>query len=200
MAQILINMDVAKKTKQADGSVKAVKSGSVPVTIFDLSCFHPSLPAADKTEEDGTPGYSIPAVQWVMKAVTALTKASARNDLKTDATGSTIAKTVEELIAEGERIGGGVYMALNKEFVAAFASFLASRSGKSAAVQAIFNGLVSLQGRKTIHLAEVAARNGLSRQVAAFIETLSADDVTRFESILTAISEGCEGEAEALDY
>ena len=194
-----IKMEFGTKEAQADGKVKTVKKGEVAVNVFPLTDFGLDVQSTG-VDEAGYPTYTDDKVQFVAESVYAAIRADARNKLKADATGATIARTVDELIAVGERVGGGAYMKLNKAFCDSFATFLRVHSGKSAAVQAVFNSLISIRSRASIVLASAKVRTGLETQLEAYIEHTDADEVASYESILTGLVESCSGISEDLDY
>lgn len=195
----IIKMEVGTKQEQPDGKIKTVKTGEVNLPVFDLSEFGIAVEPTG-TDEGGYSTYADEKLQFVYDSIAAATRADARNKLKADATGATISQTVEALISEGIRVGGGAYMKLNKAFCDSFAAFLKAKSNKSAQVQAVFNSLVSIRSRASIVLASSKVRAGLEHQLEAYIEQASQDEVAQFEGILTSLVESCAGINEELEY
>jgi len=207
------NMVVSKKVinpTTKEGEYQEV--GKVAVPVFSLSEFGISSPqhlndaerlaaitaAGIKAEDDeGLDYYNDPRVQYVYDAVVAATKADARNKLISGTAnikaGNKIADTVEELIAKAERSGAA--LALNREFLASFAAYLAAKSGKSAVVQALYNSMTKT--RQSITMASQARKDGLLAQLTAYAVQCSTEDAAKYNNILTTLAELCES-AEAI--
>lgn len=194
-----IKMEVGTKQVQADGKVKTVKTGEVDLPLFLLKDFNLAV-ESNGVDEGGYPTYQDEKVDFIAQALYAAIRADARNKLKAEPNGSTIAQTVEALIAEGQRVGGGAFMKLNKAFCDSFAQFLKAKSNKSVAVQTVFNSLVSIRSRASIVLASQKVRSGLEAQLEAYIEQTSPEEVAQYEGILTGLVESCAGISEELDY
>ena len=190
-------MEVSKKGKLPSGETGYIPVGKVPVLLFSLSSF--GLPVeASSIDEDNQHVYTDPRHQYVYDAIVMATKADARNKLAPSSTdlksGCVIAQTVEELIAKAER--NGAALALNREFLADFASYLKASSGKTAGVQALYNGMVKT--RASITLSSEARRHGLQAQLGLFLDQLDEAKQAKYVNILTTLDELCQGEV-ALD-
>lgn len=189
-----LNMKVSKKV---DGEYQEV--GAVDVPVFSLVDFGINIEPTEAKDDDGLPLYEDKKVQYVFDSLLAATKADARNKLVSGTAnlkaGAKIASTVEELIAKAERSGAALQ--LNRDFLASFASYLKSASGKSEAVQALYNSMVKT--RASIALSSEARRQGLLAQIEAYTVQASAEDATKFGNILTTISEQCQGAEELSD-
>jgi hypothetical protein len=187
------NMVVSKKE---GGEYKEV--GKVVVPMFDLIEFGLEVTESG-VAEDGLSTYSDERVQFVYDAVCAATKADARNKLVSGSAtlkaGNKIADSVAELIAKAERSGAA--LAINREFITSFTAYLAQKSAKSAAVQALYAGMV--KNRQSIALSTEARRNGLLAQVESYTEQATAEEAEKFANILTAIAEACSGATEVDD-
>lgn len=188
----ILNLEVSKLEA---GEYKKV--GSIEVPVFSLADFGLDI-AETGADEDGLLKYENNKVQYVYEALLAATKAAARNKLVSGTAslkpGSKIAQTVEELIAKAERSSAA--LAISREFVADFTKFLAEASGKKEAVQALYVAMV--KNRQTIAISSEARRLGLQAQLEAFIEFSGAEVISKYPSVLIALSDLCEGSA-ALD-
>jgi len=191
--EYIYNMEVNKKDKG-----EYVKVGEVAVPVFGLEDFGLNVEATGKDEE-GLPTYGSDAINFVFGAVFAAIKADARNKLvsgtATIKAGQKIASTVAELIEKAERSGAA--LAIVRDFNKAFAAYLEAHSGKSAAVQAVLNGMV--KNRATIALSSEARRNALLSQLTAYAGTLSEEDTAKYTNIVLAISEACTSAVELDD-
>ena len=158
------NMVVSKKG--TDG--KYVEVGKVAVPFWTLADLDTGIDATS-TDTDGFPVYTNPKHQALFVALLSSIKAAARNKLQPSSVslkpGCTIAATLAEFLEKGER-GGGEALALHREFIAAFNKYLAEKSGKKEAVQAIYSSLV--RTKSSIPLASEARKEGLLAQLAAF--------------------------------
>ena len=181
-------MDVNQKV---NGKYQLV--GTVDVPVFDLSEFGIAVEPSGQDDE-GLPTYSDDRTQFVMDALTQATKAAARNKLQPSSTqlkpGNSIASTVSELIEKAERTGAA--LAIAREFLASFATYLATKSGKKPAVIAIYNGLA--KNRQAIALATEQARNGFAAQLMAYAEQATEEEAAKFGNILNTLSEMCSQE------
>lgn len=189
----IIKMEVNKK----EGG-KYVSVGSVDVPFFSLAEFGLDAESTG-VDADGLPTYAVDSVQFVQDAISAAVRADARNKLVSGSVdlkaGCTIAANVAELIAKAER--NGEALKLHALFVKEFIAYLAASSGKKAAVQAVFAGLV--KSRQSIVLATEAARKGLSAQLMAFAVSLDTEKGAAYGNILTTLDDLCSKEVEALD-
>lgn len=182
--------------KKENGEYKLI--GAVDVPVFGLEEFGLDVAPTGKDEE-GLPIYSSEAIDYVFSAILAATKADARNKLQSGTialrAGCTIAATVAELIAKAERSGAA--LAINREFLKSFADFLTAKSGKSAAVQSLYNGMV--KNRQSISLSSEPRRNGLLTQLTAYAGSLGSEEADKFSNILLTITDLCEGSVELED-
>lgn len=148
-------------------------------------------------DDDGLDYYADARIQFVYDAVVSATKADARNKLVSGSSalkpGNKIADTVEELIAKAERSGAA--LALNREFLTSFSAYLAAKSGKSAVVQALYNGMTKV--RATITLSSQARKDGLLAQLEGYIGQATTEDVAKFSNIITTLGDLCSS-AEAI--
>lgn len=193
MTQYTYNMEVNKKV-----AGEYQKVGEVAVPVFDLAEFGLEVEATGKDDES-LPLYATDSLNWVFGAVFAAIKADARNKLQSGTAnlkaGQKIAATVAELIEKAERSGAA--LAVVREFNKAFAAFLETHSGKSAAVQAVLNGMVKT--RATIGLSSEARRNALLLQLSTFADTLTEEDAAKYQNTILAISDACTGAVELDD-
>lgn len=193
-----IKMVVNKKVKNAAGEAEYQEVGAVEVPCFDLADFGLGVESTGKDEE-GVPSYGNDKLDFVMGAVWAAIKADARNKLVSGTAsvkaGQKIASTVEELIAKAERSGAALQLV--RDFIAAFTKYLAERSGKSAAVQALYIGMV--RNRQSIAVSSEARRNGLLAQLTAFAEGLAAEEAEKFQGIVLTLADLCQSAAELDD-
>lgn len=159
----------------------------------------------DNKEQDATadtpesfPIYADERVQYVMDAVLAAVKASARNKLVSGTVefkdGNKIAETVEELLASGERSGEA--LKIRREFLSAIKGFLPSL-GKSPAYQAQLYDIIS--NIKGINSQSTDRKALISDVVGKFAETLTPENLTRFSRTLEQIAEQIETECELPD-
>lgn len=183
-------------SKKENNEYKAV--GEVLVPCFDLSEFGVEVEPTG-TDEQGLLTYSDERVQFVYDAVVAATKADARNKLVSGSAtlkaGNKIADTVAELIAKAERSGAA--LAINREFITSFTSYLAGKSGKTAAVQALYSGMV--KNRASIAISTEARRNGLLSQIEAYTDQATAAEAEKYTNILSAIADACSGAEQVED-
>ena len=173
----ITKIELTKTQKQADGTNKRVPTGvSLEVPVFTVAEFQ---------------NHSEAAAQFVEDAVEAAILAKARNA----GTQATIATTIDAIIATAERSGAA--LAVAREFIADFTSYLATASGKSQAVQALYTGMV--KARATIALSSEARRQGLAAQLEQFVESIDAEGATKYQNILTTLNDLCEGTVELDD-
>lgn len=197
----IFKMEVNKKvidpvTKEGN----YVVVGSVEVPMFSLKEFGIDVePTGSDTGTPEAPGtglliYADPKVQFAYDALCAATKADARNKLVSGTAnlkpGAKIADTVDELIAKAERSGAA--LAIAREFLASFAKYLADKSGKSAAVQTLYNQMA--KNRQTIALSSQARKDGMLHQLTAYMEQASEEEAAKYANILIAIEELCSKE------
>lgn len=202
----IYKMSVSKKVVNPvtkEGEYQEI--GVVNVPIFSLREFDLSAPeltgdaraaqlatlGISAEDDDGLDLFDNPKIQYVYDALVAATKADARNKLVGGSVnlkpGNTIAQTVDELIAKAERSGAA--LALAREFLSSFSTYLATKSGKSASVQALYNGMVKV--RQSITLSSQARKDGLLAQLEAYTEQASVEEITKYVNILAAIGELC---------
>lgn len=188
--------------------------GKVAIPVFSLAEFGLATPAAltdtqraeaikapgiDADNDDGLDMYADASVQFVYDAVVAATKADARNKLVSGTAnlkaGNTIAQTVAELIAKAERSGAA--LALNRDFLTSFSTYLAAQSGKSAAVQAIYNGMVKV--RASITLSTEARKQGLIHQLEQYINHATVEDAAKYTNIINTLGDLCQADVALVD-
>jgi hypothetical protein len=172
-----VKIDLTKTAKQADGTNKRVPTGvSLEVPVYSVAEFT---------------AHSEAAAQFVEDAVEAAILAKARNA----GTQATVAMTIDAIIATAERSGAA--LAVAREFITDFTAYLATKSGKSAAVQALYTGMV--KARATIALSSEARRLGLAAQLEQFVGELDAEGATKYQNILTTLNDLCSGTVELDD-
>lgn len=198
---IVINMPVSVTTKNDEGNNVRKEIGKVAVTIFSLSDFNLGVDATGK-DEDGLDVYEDKKHQHVYDALVSTTKAAARN-LLIDKTcdiieGRKIATTVDELIAEVVRTGGGggnsAFQALQKEFIDGFKTYLLG-SGKSEKVQQLYASMIAVNMRKTIPQCREPQRLGLLAQLNGYKDEIGDEWANKFSSIFVQLSTLCANQA-----
>lgn len=190
-AAFIFSMEVNKKVTKTNGDGEYQLVGKVEVPVFSLDAF--GLPAIPNSKDaDGLPTYDDPKLQYVQDAVTAAIKAAARNKLVSGSitlkAGNKIAATVEELLESGQNSGAA--LALYRDFINAFTTYLATKSGKSAAVQALYTSMI--KAKQSITLSAPARKQGLLRQLTEFFNSLSEEDGAKFASVLDGLVTLCE--------
>lgn len=174
-----------KVSKKEEGEYKEV--GQVAVYYPLLNELGLSVEASGKDEE-GFPTYADEKVQYVFDAVLAAVKATARNRLVSGTAtlkdGNKIAETIEELLATGERSGEA--LKIRREYFASFKAWLPTLGKSAAWVQGIYD-IVS--NSKNLPYQSQARKDAIVGYLAAHADTLSAEDVSRFERVLLSLNE-----------
>ena len=187
-------MEVSKKENG-----KYVKQGDVVIHYPLLSEMGLTVEPKENDSE-GFPVYADDKVQFVFDAVLSAVKAQARNRLisgtATLKDGLSIAETVEALLESGGTGNKGEALAVVRDMLVAFKSYLAG-TGKSQAVQdAVYNLAAN---KKSLMLQPADKKAKFSETyLAGFAEMLSEEQAARFERPLVALSEACEA-GDALD-
>ena len=163
--------------KQADGTNKRQPTGvKLDVTVYSIAEMQEHSPEAAQYAED---------------ALEAAIMANARNK----GTQAALPTDIASLIATAERSGAA--LAVAREFIADFTKYLASHSGKSAAVQALYTGMV--KARATIALSSEARRLGLAAQLEQFVMESDAETASKYANILTTLNDLTTGTVELDD-
>ena len=171
-----------------------VKVGEVAIVIPTLDDIVAHVAGAKvKEDQDGLPLYDNDVANWVQSAMEAAAKAAARNKLKPGTAelrdGLKIATNWEEFCAESERGGNGAALALLREVKDMFSKYVATL-GKSENVQKV---IVTLFSSKTSLAAATDDTKGkMKKYVEDFAQTLSPEDMERFERPLDNILTECE--------
>lgn len=186
-----------KKTENG----KHVLVGEVGIVVPTVEDFVAQLVAAKITgEEDGLPVYDNDVANWVMSSVFNSVKMAARNKLVTGTAqvkdGLKIATNWDELTAEAERGGGAAALQLLRVLREAFATYMRGL-GKSEAAQ--YNANKLFGSKVALEMTSPENKAKLKSYVEAFAETLSAEDLDRFERPLDSILASCEA-GEASDW
>jgi hypothetical protein len=172
---------------------KRVKVGEVAIVVPILDDIVSHVAGAKITgEEDGLPTYDNDPANWVMSAIVAYTKASARNklvpgtaDLKD---GAKIATNWEELCAEGDRNGNGAALQLAREVKDAFAKWVATL-GKNEATQKIMVQYFSV--KTALELATKENKAKMLAYVEQFAESLDEATAERYARPLENVAATC---------
>lgn len=192
-----IKMDISKKENG-----KHVKIGDVNIfcpTLKEITQYVVSDIAKDEKGneifEEGLPVYQSAEANWVQGAVLAAVKAQARNKIQPGTSnvkpGLKIPETWEELTAEGVRDGSG--LALARAFKDAFKEWV-SKQGLSEAASGM---LITLVGNKAaLQLQPSGVKDKVKARLEGFAESLSAEDLDKFERPLTAALEATSTELE----
>lgn len=181
---------------------KYEKQGEVAITVPVLSDIAAIVAGAKETEkEDGIPVYEDDRANFVQSAILAYVKMNARNKLKPGTAelkdGQKIPTNWEELCAEGVRGGNGAALALAREVKEEFSKW-ANTLGKSAGAVQV---MVQLFSNKTaLSLAIPANKEKMKGYVEAFAESLTEEQLERYERPIAGILEVCEASAEATDF
>jgi hypothetical protein len=179
------NMEVSKKGVNG----KYEKVGTVAITVFSLQDFGIDIPATSEDKETGLLTYADAKVQFVYASLFAAAKADARNKLEpgsaTIKAGNQLATTVDELIAKSE--GGAAALALAREFLTSFGTYLKTKSGKSEVVQALYLQMAKV--RQSITISSEAKRAGFAAQLAGYLEHASTDDATKYGDLITTLGD-----------
>jgi hypothetical protein len=192
-----LKLDVSKKVSIGPDKNEYQKVGEVTVPVPTLEAFGikaETRPWNEETdgEDDGLPKYKEQNIDWLFGAVVAACKMQARNKLISGTAelkeGQKIAATFEELTAEGERRGNAEALKLAKEAVSSFVSFVQGL-GKTAQTQAMLIGL--FRNRSALSLQPDTAKEKFKGYLTSYAETLSEEDLGRYQKILTAIEEAC---------
>lgn len=192
-----VSLDVSKKDAK---SGKYVKQGEMIVTVPLLEDFNAELVGAKITgEEDGMPVYDNDKANFVQAAVFAYVKASARNKLVSGTAdvkpGLKIAETWEELTAEGVRTGGAAALALIRELREKFSDYVKG-IGKSEAAQKVL--ITFFSNKAALELATADNKGKMKGYIEAFAETLTEEELEKFDRPVTALLELCA--TEAIDF
>ncbi len=188
-------MEVSKK-EEVNGVTQYVKQGEIKVFYPTLSAFFPEVKEV-KDDEEGFPLYSAEGdspLDWLFGAALAAVKAQARNKLlpgtATLKPGQTIAETLEALIQAGVR-GGGEALAIRREMLQAFASYV-STLGKASNVQAAINQYAS--SAQALQIQPQKVKDSMTKYLTGFAESLTAEQAARFEAPLSKLVEACAGD------
>lgn len=175
-------------SKKVNGAYEEV--GKVEVPYFLLSEFGIAVEPTGR-DTTGMPVYATDKLNAVFSAVVAMVKADARNKLVSGSIalkpGCTIAQNIDELLAKTQRSGEA--LALHRAFVEAFTKYLVECSGKKQGVQLIYLGMV--KAKASIALSSEARKEGLLAQLEAFQLQASADEQTKFQTILDTLGSLC---------
>jgi len=172
-----VTIELTSTVRQADGSNKREKTGvKLDVTVYSVAEMQAHSPEA---------------AQYVEDALEAAIMANARNK----GTQAALPADIAALIATAERSGAA--LAVAREFIADFSKYLSTKSGKSAAVQALYTGMV--KARATIALSSEARRLGLAAQLEQFVMEATPEDATKYSNILTTLNDLCSGTVELDD-
>lgn len=205
-------MQVTKlETAAGETKAKAVPVGSVvvyypllsemgiPVDPSKYVDFDKDGKEVDSTEsnEAAFPVYASDAVQMVFDALLAQVKATARNRLQTGTAtlkdGARINSTVEEMLEETPR--NGEALKERREYFASFKAFLGTLGKSAAYVQGMADIVSNVKGLPFQSATRKETVKGLIVQHAA---TLNAEQVSKWQKIMTQIDENCTG-ADPLD-
>jgi hypothetical protein len=149
-------------------------------------------PTKDFIGEDGLPSYADEKMDWLFGAAVAMAKAQARNKLISGTAelkdGKKIAATMEELIAEGERVGNKEALMLRHEIRKSFAAFVGTL-GKTAQTQAVLVGLFS--NKEALALQDDVNKGKFKAYLGQYAETLEEKDLERYSKFLTTVDEAC---------
>lgn len=172
---------------------KRVKVGEVAIVVPTVEDFLSHLAGAKITsEEDKLPVYDNDPTNWVMSAVVAYAKASARNKLESGTAnlkdGAKIATNWDELCAEGDRNGNGAALQLAREVKEAFTKWV-STLGKNEATQ---KAMVQYFSVKTaLELASADTKAKMLAYVESFAETLDEATAERYTRPLENVVATC---------
>lgn len=191
-----LKLDVSKKVSIGPDKNEYQKVGEVVVPIPTLEAFGITAETRARTEDDGEddglPLYKEQNIDWLFGAVVASCKMQARNKLVSGTAelkeGLKIAATFEELTAEGERRGNAEALKLAKEVVTSFTSYVQGL-GKTAQTQAMLIGL--FRNRQGLSLQPDTAKEKFKGYLSSYAETLSEEDLGRYQKILTAVEDAC---------
>ena len=149
-------------------------------------------PAKDYIGEDGLPCYTDERLDWLFGAAVAQAKAQARNKLISGTAelkdGKKIAETMEELIAEGERVGNAEALKLRHEIRKSFAAFVGTL-GKSAQTQAVLVGLFS--NKEALALQDDINKGKFKAYLGQYADTLEETDLGRYAKFLGSVEDAC---------
>lgn len=164
------------------------------ITIFIPTMEDMGITVETKGEDDeGLPVYADDRVQWTYKALVAAVKAKARNALVSGTAqlkpGQSIADTVEAIIAEGQRGGGGEALAAIRELKKAYAAWISSLglSAKAVAMHIQYFG-----NREALSLQDNSMKEKVQARVVSFAEQLDADMLQAGKNYLDSVLQACE--------
>ncbi len=185
---------------------KYSKVGEVTIHVPTLDCFGIQAEQAKDKDgnllvDEGLPVYTTDEANWLQGAILAQVKAQARNKLVSGTAelkpGAKIATNFAELTAEGDRAGNGAALQAIRELKTAFAKWVAGL-GKSAAAQALLNGLF---GNKQALAVQAAENKGkMAQYVTEFAETLSPEALEAGQKYLQSLLDVCSSTVDASDF
>lgn len=173
---------------------KHVKQGEVALTVPVLEDIAGFVAGAKITaEEDGLPVYDTDEANFVMSALLASVKASARNKLQPGTAdlkpGLSIPTNWAELCAEGERGGNGQALQLAREVKDAFNTW-ANSLGKSETVVKVMVSYFS--NRTALELATADHKAKLKAYVEQFAESLDEPTLEKYSGNIEKVIETCD--------
>lgn len=183
----------------------ARKDGDKRVAVGDVSIFIPTLSefglateqavdeAGAPAVSDGLPVYKSQAANWLQEAIAAAVKAQARNRLISGSTtlkpGAAISTTLEQLVAETERVGGGEALKTIRDCKVDFAAWVAGL-GKSASTQDTLN--VMFANKSSLRLQPQGHKDKMVDYVSQFAESLDADKLARYSRYLESVQDAAQ--------
>ena len=190
--------------KKVDG--KYAKVGDVTIHVPTLDCFGITAEQAKDKDgaplvDDGLPVYTTDEANWLQGAILAQVKAQARNKLVSGTAelkpGAKIATNFAELTAEGDRAGNGAALQAIRELKTLFAKWVAGL-GKSAAAQALLNGLFGNKQALAVQAADNKAK--MMQYVQDFAESLEEAQLEAGQKYLQSLLDVCASSVSADDF
>lgn len=190
--------------KKVDG--KYAKVGDVTIHVPTLDCFGITAEQAKDKDgaplvDDGLPVYTTDEANWLQGAILAQVKAQARNKLVSGTAelkpGAKIATNFAELTAEGDRAGNGAALQAIRELKTLFAKWVAGL-GKSAAAQALLNGLFGNKQALAVQAADNKAK--MMQYVQDFAESLEEAQLEAGQKYLQSLLDVCVSSVSADDF
>ena len=202
-----IKMPVSITVATVGGKKERKEVGSVDLTVPVIEDIIPFMGAKVTGEEDGLPVYDSDEANFVVSALVAYCKISARN--KTEVVGEgeaakvkvkdgmKIPTTWEELCQEGTRGGGAAAMAILREAKEAFATWFRTL-GKSEA--AVATAVTLFSNRSALELQDAKMKEKMTGYVSAFAESLSEELVEKFSRPLENVLNAATAVKDAEDF
>lgn len=192
-------MDIGRKeTDPRTKEAKVVKIGTAIVPVPLLEAFGFTNVSAMKKGDDGKPLfdaeglpiYENDAHDWAFGAIISQAKMQARNKLVPATVelkdGKHIACTMEELIAEGERVGNKEFMQLFKECRNAFTGYM-NTLGKSN--EAVAFAVTLFEKKDALQTQPETIKEKFKAYLEGFAVSLEAADAERYNKILARAEE-----------